>query len=542
MSIDSNISIKNQDLAMQDLACLYEITKNLAVEADLQESLNKVVMVLADMKKMENGTVTIVNPITRELEIEVACGITATARKKGRYKLGKGITGRVVSTGEPVIVPRIGEEPLFLNRTGIRDDEQKKKSSFICVPIKAAFESSTERTFAQDTRPHAENISIGALSIDRLYAKEFGRQSELDLRFLIIVSALIAQAVQRVQVINREKDALRKENLRLRRELSAKNRINDIIGNSSRMQEMFEMVHRVADSNATVLLRGESGTGKSLVAKALHHNNAGRVEKPFIVVNCSALPETLLESELFGHEKGAFTGAVERKAGRFEQDEGGTLFLDEIGEISTAVQVKLLNVIQERTFQRLGGAKILKADIRLVAATNRDLEGAVRDGLFREDLYYRLNVFPVYLPPLRERRTDILLLAEYFLEKHSRENNKKIERISTSAIDLLIKYHWPGNVRELQNCMERAVLICDSNTVTSVHLPPTLQSSGTVGGDNPLSLANAVESFERDLIIDALKQSNGNQTKAAARLETSLRIINYKIHNYGVDPKQYKIK
>ncbi|MCI5150877.1 MAG: sigma-54-dependent Fis family transcriptional regulator, partial [Candidatus Electrothrix sp. MAN1_4] len=255
-----------------------------------------------------------------------------------------------------------------------------------------------------------------------------------------------------------------------------------------------------------------------------------------------ALPENLLESELFGHEKGAFTGAEQRKKGRFELAEGGTLFLDEIGELSTTVQIKLLNVIQERCFQRLGGTEIIKADIRLVAATNRNLEEAVLEGVFREDLYYRLNVFPVHLPPLRERRTDILLLAEYFLEQYCRENNKKIERISTTAIDLLIKYHWPGNVRELQNCMERAVLICDSNTISSVHLPPTLQSSDSVSTDSPLSLSGAVESFERELIIDALKHTNGNQTKAAARLETSLRIVNYKIHNYGIDPKQFKVK
>ncbi|MCI5208297.1 MAG: sigma-54-dependent Fis family transcriptional regulator, partial [Candidatus Electrothrix sp. ATG2] len=242
------------------------------------------------------------------------------------------------------------------------------------------------------------------------------------------------------------------------------------------------------------------------------------------------------------HERGAFTGAEQRKKGRFEQAEGGTLFLDEIGEISTAVQIKLLNVIQERCFQRLGGSEIIKADIRLVAATNRNLEEAVQEGVFREDLYYRLNVFPVYIPPLRERRTDILLLAEYFLVQYCQENKKQIERISTSAIDLLIKYHWPGNVRELQNCMERAVLICDSKTISAVHLPPTLQSSETVSSDSPLSLSGAVERFERELIIDALKQTNGNQTKAASRLETSLRIINYKIHNYGIDPKQFKVK
>jgi len=250
----------------------------------------------------------------------------------------------------------------------------------------------------------------------------------------------------------------------------------------------------------------------------------------------------LLESELFGHEKGSFTGANERKRGRFELAGGGTLFLDEIGEISVAVQVKLLGVIQERTFQRVGGSEIIKADIRLVAATNRDLEKAVKEHQFREDLYYRLNVFPIYLPPLRERRTDILLLAEFFLEKFSLENNRSIKRISTSAIDLLAHYHWPGNVRELQNCLERAVLICDSDTILSIHLPPTLQSANSSRAGNHLSLAAAVESFERELIIDALKQSRGNQTKAAQYLDTSLRIINYKVHSYNIDPMCYKNK
>ncbi|MBU1231444.1 MAG: sigma-54 dependent transcriptional regulator, partial [Proteobacteria bacterium] len=284
-----------------------------------------------------------------------------------------------------------------------------------------------------------------------------------------------------------------------------------------------------------------SGTGKTLVAKALHYNGR-RKAKPFIVVNCSALPETLLESELFGHEKGAFTGATERKIGRFEQAEGGTLFLDEIGEISHAVQIKLLNVVQERTFQRLGSGKSIACDVRLVAATNRDLERAVKENSFREDLYYRLNVFPVYMPALRERRTDILLLAEFFLEKYARENHKDIRRISTPAIDMLIQYHWPGNVRELQNCMERAVLICDDDTIKGIHLPPTLQTSESINsGQNPLSLSAAVENFEKDLIIEGLKKNRGNQTKTAEYMDTSLRIINYKIHQYSIDPKKFKI-
>lgn len=523
MKATSSKNTGKQDLELKNLTCLYEITRHLASATNLQECLEKIVNTLAVLKAMDNGTITIINPTTGELEIEVAHGITAEAKRRGRYKLGEGITGKVVATGEPIIVPQIGEEPLFLNRTRTRGDERKKKSSFLCVPIIAA------------------QHTIGALSIDRVYQEGFGSESEQDLRFLTIVSGLIAEAVQRIQRVNEEKEVLRQENSKLKRELSARNRIEEIIGNSSRMQEVFDMVHRVADSNATVLLRGESGTGKTLVAKALHHNSS-RADGPFMVVNCSALPETLLESELFGHEKGAFTGATETKKGRFELAEGGTLFLDEIGEISPAVQVKLLNVIQERTFQRLGSPKVIKTNIRLVAATNRNLEAAVKDMSFREDLYYRLNVFPVYLPPLRERRTDILLLAEYFLEKYAQENNKQIKRISTPAIDLLVQYHWPGNVRELQNCMERAVLICDGPSIKSIHLPPSLQSSDSIHSYKPLSLATAVEQFERELIIDALKQNNGNQTKAAKSLETSLRIINYKIHSYGIEPKHFKVK
>ncbi|HKJ63961.1 MAG TPA: sigma 54-interacting transcriptional regulator [Desulfopila sp.] len=510
------------ELELQDLSCLYNITRELASSGDLSECLEKSMEILSSYKDMENGTVTIVNPVTGKLEIEVAYGITAEGRKRGKYKIGEGITGRVVATGEPIIVPHIAEEPLFLNRTRSRGDIKNQNRSFLCVPVKDGKQV------------------IGALSVDRIYESGLDDQAHKDLQFLTVLSGLIAQTTRRIQIVNREKEKLRIENLKLKRELSEKNKINEIIGNSSRMQDVYEMVHRVVDSNATVLLRGESGTGKTLVAKALHYNSKRR-EKPFIVVNCSALPETLLESELFGHEKGAFTGATERKTGRFEQAEGGTLFLDEIGEISHSVQVKLLNVVQERSFQRLGSSQSIDCDVRLVAATNRDLEKAVAAKYFREDLYYRLNVFPVFMPPLRERRTDILLLAEFFLAKYTKENSKTIRRISTSAIDMLIQYHWPGNVRELQNCIERAVLICDDESIKGIHLPPTLQVSEENSSDKPLSLTSAVERFEKDLIIDGLKKNNGNQTKTAKYLDTSLRIINYKIHQYTIDPKKYKV-
>jgi len=392
---------KSLDSQLQDLTCLYEITRELASSFILSDCLKEGMNLLAELKGMENGTVTIVNPITGKLEIEVAHGLTAEGRRRGKYKIGEGITGRVVSSGEPIIVPHIADEPLFLNRTRSRGDINDQNRSFLCVPIKDG------------------KRVIGALSVDRIYQEGLGNQANNDLQFLTVLSTIIAQTVKRIQIVSEEKNNLRTENLKLKRELSDKNKVNDIIGNSSRMQDVYEMVHRVVDSNATVLLRGESGTGKTLVAKALHYNSR-RKENPFVVVNCSALPETLLESELFGHEKGAFTGANERKIGRFEQAEGGTLFLDEIGEISHSVQIKLLNVVQERCFQRLGSALSVSCDVRLVAATNRDLERSVSEGVFREDLYYRLNVFPIYMPPLRERRTDILLIAEFFLEKFSK--------------------------------------------------------------------------------------------------------------------------
>jgi len=510
------------DDELKNLYCLYKITKNLASATNLQKCLKKTVEILATEKGMNNGTITIINPATGRLEIEVAHGIPDTARRRGKYRLGEGITGRVVAGGRPIVVPAIGEDPRFLNRTRTRGEETKRKHSFLCVPIKIG------------------NESIGAFSIDRHYPDGLGSRSDNDLRFLTVVSGLVSQTVHRIQKVNQEQEQLRLENLKLRRELAAKNRTTEIVGNSSRMQEVFDMVHKVADSSATVLLRGESGTGKTMVARALH-NNSSRRDEPFIAVNCSALPETLLESELFGHEKGAFTGAHARKKGRFELAGKGTLFLDEIGELTQAVQVKLLNVVQEKTFQRLGGSRTITSHVRLVAATNRDLEAAVKEGGFREDLYYRLNVFPVYLPPLRERRTDILLLAEHFLEKYARQNKKNIRRISTSAIDQLILYHWPGNVRELENCMERAVLICDEDSIKSYHLPPTLQTAET-GGSGRLSLSEAVANFEKELIIDGLKQNNGNQSRTAKYLDTTLRIINYKIHRYHIDPKQFKVR
>jgi Nif-specific regulatory protein len=305
------------------------------------------------------------------------------------------------------------------------------------------------------------------------------------------------------------------------------------------MREVFQMISQVCKSNATVLIRGESGTGKELVANSIHYNSH-RSKLPFVKVNCAALPVNLIESELFGHEKGAFTGAIKQKIGKFELAHKGTLFLDEIGSLGLDVQANLLRILQEKEFERVGGHRTLKTDVRIIAATNKNLEDAVEDETFRGDLYYRLNVFPIYLPPLRERKTDILLLADHFLEKYAKENHKNIKRLSTPAIDMLMEYHWPGNVRELENCIERAVLLCEEGVIHSYHLPPTLQTGKESGTVPALSLEDAVARLEKEMIIDALKNTRGNITTAAEILKTTVRKFSYKAQKYGVDYKNYR--
>jgi Nif-specific regulatory protein len=512
---------------MEDLTLLYEIIRTLNAARPLPRNLQEILKIL-NSEGMERGTITILNPETNEIQIEVAEGLTAEARRRGRYKLGEGVTGRVVETGEPMVVPRVSQEPLFLNRTRTRGKE-KDELSFLCVPIKI------------------NHQTIGALSVDRHFQD---LSLERDLRLLTIIASIIAQAGNNLLLLDREKEKLRNENLQLKGALKERYRVGNIIGNSSRMRQVFEMIQRVAKSNATILIRGESGTGKELVANAIHYNSH-RSSKPFIKVNLAALPETLVESELFGHEKGAFTGALQRKQGRFELAQGGTIFLDEIGDLPPSVQLKLLRVIQEREFNRLGGAATLKTDVRLIAATHRDLEKLVAEGSFREDLYYRLNVFPIYLPPLRERKTDITLLAEHFLEKYARQNNQPTPHLSQSAMDLLMHYSWPGNVRELENVLERALLVCDGDIILSSHLPSSLQSRWNAGaaqegsgngGSERRSLAAQVESLEREVITEALIATRGNQSAAAEYLDTSLRILGYKIKRYSLDPKQYRGK
>lgn len=314
---------------------------------------------------------------------------------------------------------------------------------------------------------------------------------------------------------------------------------SQIIGNSKATLAVFELMQQVADTDTSVLILGESGVGKELIADALHRNSSRRA-KPFIKVNCAALPETLLESELFGHERGAFTGAHSQKKGRFELASGGTLFLDEIGDLSLTTQIKLLRVLQQREFERLGGVSTIKTDVRVIAATNRNLEQMIEQGVFRQDLYYRLNVFPIHVPPLRERKTDIMPITDFFIEKYRKIHNKNIRRISTPAIDMLTSYHWPGNVRELENCMERAVLLSNEGVIRGHHLPPSLQIAESSGNETQSNMKGVLESMERELILDALKSSKGNMAKAARELGLTERVMGLRAKKYGLDPRKFR--
>ncbi len=330
---------------------------------------------------------------------------------------------------------------------------------------------------------------------------------------------------------------LNRENRELKGQLREKFKVDFIISTSRRMQEALNLVGRVAQSSATVLILGETGTGKELIARALHYASP-RAEKPFVKVNCAALPENLLESELFGHEKGAFTGAVARRIGRFEQADQGSIFLDEIGDLSPLLQTKLLRVLQEKEFERVGSNQTLRSDVRVIAATNRNLEEAVKNGTFRADLYYRLNVVTLSLPPLRERKEDVLPLLEYFLKKYSRENKKAVNSISKEAKDLLLRYDYPGNVRELENLIERAVVMCREDTITTQDLPLNLKEERVEAilreDRGSRNLPETLEEIEQQLIIKALRRNGWVQTKAADELGVSERVLRYKMKKYKI--------
>jgi Nif-specific regulatory protein len=505
---------------IQELSLLFEISQTLDQTLDLKRVVTPVLRAIAEHMGLLRGTITLLNKESGEIVIEGAYGLSNDQQERGRYRLGEGITGTVIQSGQPMIIPNISEDPSFLNKTGARNEPGRKKDiSFVCVPIKIGKET------------------IGSLSADRVFANHISLDE--DVRLLSIVASMIAQAVRLRQNMLEEQERLRAENDRLQSALEDRFKPSNIIGNSRAMQIVFDLIAQVCKSDATVLIRGESGTGKELVANAIHYNSL-RSDKPFIKVNCAALPETVIESELFGHEKGAFTGAIATRPGRFELAHGGTIFLDEIGDLSPTTQVKLLRVLQEKEFERVGGNETLRANVRVVTATNRNLEELMAGGIFREDLYYRLNVFPIHIPPLRDRRSDITLLADFFTEKYGSANHKSIKRISTPAIELLMAYHWPGNVRELENCIERAVLLSTDEVIHGHHLPPTLQSAESTDTQLHSTLPEAIEKLEKELILDALKSTKGNMAKAARILGITDRQMGLRVSKYEIIPESFK--
>ena len=508
----------DQSGEIRKLTTLVEISQALSGTLDQKAALHRVLEILENHHGFVSSAVTLLRSDSREIYIEAACGLTPEGRRV-RYRLGEGITGRVVESGKPVVVPQASNEPLFLGRAAQTKKLSRHEITFICVPITL------------------NRKSVGALAGVLRYKKD--RDYDRGVKFLRVVASMIAQGLKVHQMVELEKQRLLDENIHLRQELKQRYDFSNIIGNSGPMRQVYEQISQVAPTNTTVLIRGESGTGKEMIAHAIHYNSP-RASKPFIKVACAALPESLIESELFGYEKGAFTGASSRKKGRFEMAEGGTLFLDEIGELSQATQIKLLRVLQEREYERLGGTETIKSNVRLIAATNKDLEKAIREGVFREDLYYRLNVFTIYLPPLRERRPDVLELAEHFVDKYARQHHKRIKRISTPAIDMLTSYHWPGNVRELENCIERTLLVCEGNVIHGHHLPPTLQTAAASDTVTRLSLMAAIEAYEKDLIQDALKTARGNRARAAKLLDTTERILGYKVKKYTIDCQRFR--
>jgi Nif-specific regulatory protein len=507
--------------AKDQIDILYKISQAILHQHNVSTLLEDVLAILDTEMGMPRGILTLRKPETDILVIEASKGLTEKEKKRGQYGFGEGIIGRVAQTQKSEFIQDISTDPDFLNKTRARGDAEPM--AFLCVPV-----------------IHLREV-IGTISIDRETSDT--ETLENDLNFLKLVADLLAGAVANIREQVEEHESLVTENKLLRQQLGEMYQPSNIVGKCRAMQQVYMQIAQVADSPATVLIRGESGTGKELVAHAIHYSS-DRKNNPFVEVNCAALPENLIESELFGHEKGSFTGAMQQRKGRFELANGGTIFLDEIGDISPAVQVRLLRVLQEKRFERVGGTESISVNIRVIAATGQDLEQQIEEGRFREDLFYRLNVFPILLPRLRERRSDIMLLADHFLQKFNKVYAKSIKRISTAAINMMMSYHWPGNVRELENCIERAVLTSTDDVMHGYVLPLSLQSSDETNTaiipEDGANLEMMVSSYEKELIVDALKKFRGNVAAVARYLQTTQRILHYRIKKLGVQITNYK--
>jgi Nif-specific regulatory protein len=506
---------------VDELSLLFDISYTLESSLELRDVIRPVLLKMAEGLGMKRGTITILNSENGTPSITEAVGLPGDQSQQD-YLLACGdLIKQAMESGQAIVVPDISKEPAMNSRW--QQEQQLEpgapSAAYICVPIKFGAEV------------------IGALSVERVLD---GRVLlSADRRLLSLIANVIAHTVHFHRLTQEKLQTLQRENERLQQQIQTSFRPPNMIGNSNAMRLVYRHIEQVANSVTTVLIRGESGVGKELIARALHDQSA-RKGKAFVKFNCAALPESIIESELFGHEKGAFTGAIAMRKGRFEIADGGTIFLDEIGDVSPATQVKLLRVLQEKEFERVGGHTPIRADVRILTATSRNLEEMIEQDKFRADLYYRLNVFPIYAPPLRERKSDILLLADYFVEKYSKLNQKSIRRISTAAIDLLMSYHWPGNVRELENCMERSVLLSPGKSIEAHHLPPTLQKKDASEKATTGTLDAAVSALEYEMIVAELKVCEGNMAAAARRLGITERQIGLRAKRFAIDFKRFR--
>ena len=501
-----------------ELSAILEVSRVLTSSFDLDRNLMKVMKILSTRLEMQRGCVFLLHRPSKDLRIVAAHGLSLEEIRRGTYRIGEGIVGRVIESESPMFISNIGNEPKFLNKTDSRP--QKSGLSFICVPIAL------------------EQEMLGVISVDRIYAEERGNVDD-DLRVLHIVASFIAQFVTLWENFKKTK----RECGDLRSQLEERYSLPNIIGESPSFQQVLKSVRKVAGTDTTVLLLGESGTGKELIARTLHYQSR-RAKGPFVPVNLAALPENLIEVELFGVEKGAYTGAASRRIGRFETADQGTLFLDEVGEMPLSLQVKLLRVLQERTFERIGSSDPIHVDVRVVTATNRNLLDEVKKGNFREDLYWRLNVVPIVLPPLRDRVSDIPLLLDFYGEKFKDRFGRRI-RMSESAISCLMRYPWPGNVRELANAMERFAVMAENDTVLLEDLPANFKASRVEGAApnrdaSPAeeNMSQEVEQFEKREIIRALRESDFVKQRASRMLGITPRQLSYRIKKYAIDVRR----
>ncbi len=498
---------------------LLEMGRYLSEQNDLSAALQTFLDFMREDMAVERAMINLHHRETGRIFIHKCMGLTEEEQARGVYFSGEGITGQVVELAKPIIVPRIGDEPAFLNRTGSLSRPEDRDHAFLCVPIL-----------------RGEKV-LGSISAIRYYDNKEIIDKHLDT--LMVVACMLAQAVELYLVENVDKVLWEKRHQKLIEELQARFKPSNIIGSSKVMMEVFALLHKVAKTKLTVLLLGESGVGKEMVANAIHFDGTNP-DGPMVKFNCAALPESILESELFGHEKGAFTGAAQLRKGRFEEADGGTIFLDEVGELSLRVQAKLLRVLQEKTFERVGGNKPVTVNIRIVAATNKNLAEMVDSGTFRQDLFFRLNVFPLMVPPLRDRGSDIITLAEHFTSRFSKENGKKIKRISTSALNMLMKYHWPGNVRELENVIQRAVILTEDDTIHGYNLPLSLQSPVFPSVDIQSGLEARLASIEYEMLVEALRLHHGNATEAAVELGLTRRTMGLRMKKYNLIYKEFR--